>query len=503
MKKLKTTGLILAVYFTCMALVRILLPLPETTPYSQHLANTGDSDLQRIAAQIPDGKTGVFSINNGQDAFAARKTLIESAQRSLDLQYYIWHQDSSGLQLLEAIRAAAERGVKVRMLLDDNGIAGLDPILKQLNQHANIDIRLFNPSRFRSPKGLGYLFEPLRMNRRMHNKALIADSAVAVVGGRNIGDEYFAVAEDSNFFDLDALAIGKVVEETAIVFDDYYNSKPSVPLPAVIDHPDETATPSDALTDALAALGTPEIDARLAASLANWRKVIADRAIDFEVTTVRLIADKPEKGSGWTPRETLAITKIGKLIADARHSLHIASAYFIPGTLGTKAFTQTAQRGAEVSILTNSIASTDVLAVHAGYTKYRRELLQSGVKLYELKPYQGSSTERSSLHTKMLAIDSQTVFIGSFNFDPRSVYLNCEMGFVIDSPAMAKLTASLFDENLQYGSYQPSLTPDRQMIWLESVKDSSNLIYQQEPNASWFDQVALVIIGLLPVEWLL
>ncbi len=386
------------------------------------------------------------------------------------------------------------------MLLDDNGIAGLDDILQQLNHHNNIDIRLFNPSRFRSPKALGYLFEPLRMNRRMHNKALIADASVAVVGGRNIGDEYFAVAEDSNFFDMDALAIGKVVADTLNVFDDYYNSEPSIPLSDVVTGDAN----QNALSQAVADLGTSAVDTRLAQSIDKWQTVLAERDIDFEITNVRLIADNPKKGSGWTSKSDLAITKIGELIASAKNSLHIASAYFIPGKLGTEFLTQTAEGGAQVSILTNSIASTDVLAVHAGYTKYRRDLLKAGVSLYELKPRQNASKEqRTSLHTKMLALDNQTVFIGSFNFDPRSVYLNCEMGFVIDSPAMASLTAGLFDEELQYGSYQPSLTPDRQMIWLESVKDSSNLIYQQEPNASWFDQVALVIIGLLPVEWLL
>ncbi len=466
--------------------------------------------LMAEGASAHPGLSGVIPLRNGHDALASRLALIEAARVSIDTQYYIWHDDTSGILLLDALHKAAARGVRVRLLLDDNGITGLDPTIAALNRQKNFSVRLFNPSTIRSPKYAGYTFDFLRMNRRMHNKSLIVDGAAAIIGGRNIGDEYFQVGAEAFYVDMDVMATGPVVPRTAAVFDAYWNSASVFDVAQVI----AGAGDLPAFEARAAEVRDSEATHRLLDGFRADAGLYAERAAEMEWTTVQVVADDPVKGQGIATPDQLMITRLGDIMGTIERRFDVVSAYFVPGPKGTQVFTDLARAGKDVRVLTNALNTTDVLMVHAGYARYRRELLEAGVKLYELKLRGGMASEKTfqsnpfglsgaSLHAKTFAVDDARVFIGSFNFDPRSATLNCEMGFLIDSPGIANQVSRGFEERLDQISYRPMLTPEGKMVWRELEPDGSTTIYQEEPGATWVQQISLAVIGVLPVEWLL
>ncbi|MBB5723218.1 putative cardiolipin synthase [Loktanella ponticola] len=494
---------------------RLAFPLPDISQRvaSMALPASAATPLGRLMADggvnHPD-KSGVIPLRGGHDALASRLAVIAAAEQSIDAQYYIWHDDVSGILLLGALQDAAQRGVRVRLLLDDNGVPGLDDFMAALNAQDNFEIRLFNPSTVRSPRLAGYAFYFFRMNRRMHNKSLIADGAVAIVGGRNIGDEYFQVGDDVFYVDMDVLAIGAVVPETAAVFDDYWNSASVFEIESIIDGIGNLAAFETRAAQVAASAEATEFLSELGNNADRYTR----GAADIEWTDVQLVADDPVKGQGVANTDQLMIMRLGAILGDTTERLDLVSAYFVPGRVGTAYFNNLARSGVEVRILTNALNTTDVLTVHAGYTKYRRELLEAGVDLFELK-LRGNMTAAqdgpglplglsgASLHAKTFAIDDDRIFIGSFNFDPRSASLNCEMGFLIDSPTLASRVSAGFDGPLAEVSYRPDITPEAKMIWRETMGDDSVVTYQEEPGATWLQQIAIVVIGFLPVEWLI
>lgn len=462
------------------------------------------------AASAHPGKSGVVPLEHGHDALVSRLALIDAAEHSIDAQYYIWHDDTSGLLLLDALSRAAERGVRVRLLLDDNGVPGLDNIMAALNAQDNFKIRLFNPSTVRSPKILGYAFDFFRMNRRMHNKSLLVDGAVAIVGGRNIGDEYFQVGNDQFYVDLDVLGTGAIVPETAKVFDAYWNSKSVHAVETIISGQGDIAT----FRAAVAAARASDTAKAFELSMASSAKRFVEGGIALEWTDVKVVADDPVKGQGVAEREQLMIARLGEILGTINQKLLLVSAYFVPGKQGTTYFADLARQGRDVRILTNALNTTDVLPVHAGYVKYRDELLRAGVKLYELKLRANAKDESglqlnplglsgASLHAKTFAVDDRRIVIGSFNFDPRSAILNCEMGFLIDSPAMARSIGAGFGSSVDVVAYRPAIDANGELVWHEKRPDGGEATYDSEPGATWFDVIALKIIGLLPVEALL
>ena len=515
MKILKSAFFVLCCVILLLAAARFVFALPslEGRPASQAMALDGGARLGALAlaaaAEHP-GKSGVAPLLGGQDALGSRLALVIAAQRSIDAQYYIWHDDVSGRLLLKALLDAARRGVRVRLLLDDNGVPGMDETLSALAGEPNFEIRLFNPSRLRKPKMLGYAIDFFRMNRRMHNKAMIVDGAVAIIGGRNIGDEYFHVGAEEFYIDLDVLALGAIVPETAAAFDRYWNSASVYALEQIVEGRGAIA---DFLSRAQEAANSSAA-AKLVGDLKSSAARLSEQKVALEWTNVSLAIDDPAKGRGEAREDQLMIARLGALIGGVRKSVDLVSAYFVPGKLGAEWFADKARAGVRVRALTNALNTTDVLVVHAGYAKYRRALLAAGVELFELKlraqAPRGESENRmpfglsgASLHAKTMAMDDARVFIGSFNFDPRSALLNCEMGFLIESPDMAKRAAAAFDVDLVRASYRPQLTPENKMVWQETTEDGKTVIYQEEPGASLFQQAALALIGLLPVEWLL
>lgn len=505
---------IAAAIVLAVVVLRLLFPLPDISQREHQQAFFADPETQlgkllETGVAAHPGKTGVFPLADGKDALASRLELIERAQNSIDAQYYIWHDDTSGILLLDALRNAAARGVRVRLLLDDNGVPGLDPYMAALNALPNFHIRLFNPSTVRQPKLFGYMFDFFRMNRRMHNKSFVVDGAAAIVGGRNIGDEYFQIGE-AFYVDMDVLATGAIVPQTAAVFDDYWNSASVFEVEKIISGSGDLQGFDARVAQVKASEEAQTVLAELESSAERY----ARGGVALEWTDVQLVADDPVKGEGKATRDQLMIMRLGAILGEARQRLDLISAYFVPSKIGSTYFSDLARAGKQVRILTNALNTTDVLLVHSGYAKYRRGLLEAGVTLYELK-LRGGETQGSekqlkpfglsgaSLHAKTFAVDGKRIFIGSFNFDPRSAILNCEMGFLIDSESMARKISDGFDDRLGLVSYQPRLTPESKMVWVEERRQQDPVIYQEEPGATWFRQIATVVVGWLPVEWLL
>lgn len=498
----------------CIVVARAVFRLPDladrhastTIPASKE---TAFGRLLMAAERKHPRQSGVLPLSTGHEALASRLLLAARAESSIDAQYYIWHDDISGRLLFKALYDAAERGVRVRLLLDDNGIGGLDPTIAALNTLDNLEIRLFNPSAVRHPKLAGYVFDFFRMNRRMHNKAFIVDGAAAIIGGRNVGNEYFDVGHESFYLDLDVLAAGPVVRDTAANFDRYWNSASAYPADMIISEA-VAILPSylkreklRSATDWLKHMPAP------AASTAGR---LAAGKVSLEWTDVRLISDPPSKGLGRAQDDRLMIHQLGTILGPIREKLDLVSAYFVPGKQGTAYFRKVRERGAQVTFLTNAFETTDVAVVHAGYSKYRKRLLAAGISLYELKPQEAAArgqrelsitgSSASSLHAKTLAVDEDRVFIGSFNFDPRSTHLNCEMGFLIASPSMAKHLSNAFLTEVPADAYHVILE-NGDLRWIEISKDGAQIVHDDEPGMTLGARIFTTIVGWLPIEWML
>ena len=482
------------------------------------LTETADTRLGRATApQAKEhaGQSGVLMLAEGREAFATRMLLADAAERSLDVQVYIWHADLTGTLLMQAMRAAADRGVRVRLLLDDNTTAGIDERLAALDTHPNIEVRLFNPFKQRNWRWVGYLSDFGRLNRRMHNKSITADDRVSIVGGRNIGDEYFGAGQEVSFVDMDVLATGAVVPQVSADFDHYWASASAYPVAALL--PPAPPQALDHMTQAAEALARSANAAPYIAALkqSTFIKQLVAGELALEWTTVRLVSDDPAKGLGQAPSDTLVSQRLREVLGRPTRELLLVSPYFVPTDSGTRALTDLNAQGIQVSVLTNSLAATDVPAVHAGYAKRRAALRRGGVKIFELKPdaiaprsspgdrgLMGSSG--ASLHAKTFAVDGQRVFVGSFNLDPRSAALNTESGFVIDSPTMAARIAAAFAEQLPKRSYVLRLGRQGEVEWLDpSAPDESAKLLHHEPQTSWWKRAMVRVLAWLPIEWLL
>jgi cardiolipin synthase C len=492
-----------------------LPPLDGRTP-SQAATDTDDTRLgralvPRVAAH--PGLSGIHPLTDSLDAFAARALLAKAADRTLDVQYYIWHDDLSGTLLLDALHEAAERGVRVRLLLDDHGSWGIDAALAVLDEQPNIEVRLFNPLVPRQARWIGYLTDFSRANRRMHNKSFTADSQATIIGGRNVGDEYFGAADGVLFADLDVLAVGPVVKDVSADFDRYWASGSAYPAdrllaPATAAQLEQVAGRADRVADDPSAAGYVQRvrQSPFAADLIGNR-------LAMEWAPVRMVSDDPAKALGQAGPEGNLTHELWEIIGEPRQKIDLVSAYFVPGAAGVDAFAAHVERGVEVEILTNALEATDVAVVHAGYAKRRKDLLAAGVKLYELRlqyaspPDQERSLVRggssgSSLHAKTFSVDSARVFVGSFNFDPRSIHLNTELGFVIDSPVLAHRIRTTLERRLPETAYRVQLSDDGELYWLERRGDAL-IRHDTEPGTRWWLRMSVWLLSLLPIEWML
>ncbi|UOO80910.1 phospholipase D family protein [Uruburuella testudinis] len=459
-------------------------------------------------ADTPAGTSGIYLLGDAHDAFVARATLIESADHTLDLQYYIWHNDVSGKLLFNMLYRAADRGVRVRLLLDDNNTNGLDNVLAALDSHANIEIRLFNPFITRKWRALGYLTDFPRLNRRMHNKSLTADNKATIIGGRNIGDEYFNVSQDTAFADLDILATGSVVSQVSQDFDRYWASQSAYPLARII-------TKVDIQTGFNQLAGNDSSKAHI---LARYRRDLEQSGLYHAIETnqvpwtqaqTQLISDDPAKGLDRSRDKPSIGEKLSEALGMPEKEIYLVSPYFVPTKEGSKALAELVQEDIGVTVLTNSLQATDVAAVHSGYAKYRKPLLKAGVALYELKPNHAVPASRdrgltgsssTSLHAKTFIVDQERVFIGSLNLDPRSARLNTEMGVVIKSPEIAAaMQRTLADTTPQY-AYKVTLNRRGKLQWQDP---ESGETLKKEPEAGFWKRLTVKILSILPIEGLL
>ncbi len=504
----------------CMALAAgcASLPPPQAQGASSAFVDTGDTRLGRsvlpaLAARA--GKSGIHAMPDPYDAFAARIGLAAAAERSLDAQYFIWHDDQVGMLMFEALWQAAERGVRVRLLLDDGGTAGIDPLLAALDAHARIDVRLYNPFPQRTSRTLGYLSEFRRLNRRMHNKSFTADNQVSVVGGRNIANEYFGAAGSIGFADLDVLVVGPVVQQVSDEFERYWNSASAYPAAAFVGRapPDAAAVLGERFAATRGdALSVEYLNAVGAASIL---RPLLERSLPMDWTTAQLLSDAPAKTLDHSDRsDVLLFPALMQRLGRPQKSFDIVSPYFVPGEDGTAALVELARSGVQVRVLTNSLASSDESVVHAGYMKRRHDLLRAGVRLFELKPDANHQALRvrgrfgagkvAGLHAKVYAVDGERLFVGSFNFDQRSARLNTEMGVVIDSPLGAAEVAEVLDVDAPDLAYELRLAPDGQaLVWIERLADGEQQRHSVDPQTDWVLRFKVGFLAGLPIDWLL
>ena len=460
---------------------------PETTTLGRIVA----------ADEIGNNLSGFRLLSSGEAALASLITLADHAERTLDIQYYIIHEDESTQTFLHHVRLAADRGVRVRVLVDDLNTAGEDRRFMHLSSHANVEVRVFNPftaGRFSTwTRLIASATDIRRINHRMHNKLFVADDALAITGGRNIGDQYFTLDPRSNFVDLDVVAAGAIVPQLSASFDQFWNSKYAIPIATVASSVDaESNSPP------------PPIEAQLSASDKWLEQELDTKKLQLIWAPATVLADRPAKiASENSPDEELTIANdITALMGTAKQDLSIISPYFIPGKEGVALIAKLVASGVKVRILTNSLASTDSPLVDIGYARYRVPLLKLGVDLREMRPKLGQKHARfhpfrssnASLHAKALVIDQKIVFIGSLNMDERSAKINSELGLVISSAEIAHEVTSLLDDISTDGSYKLQLDQHDRVEWVSSDAGTQK-IWHTDPATSRTERAWLKILS--------
>ncbi len=451
--------------------------------------------LDELVAAAEDrhpGESAFRLVTAGTEAFAVRMQSARLAARSLDVQTYIWHADLTGIYLALQLLESADRGVRVRLLLDDLDARALNDGYAALAAHPRIDVRMFNPWLTRSgtlAKAGESAMSFKRINRRMHNKSWIADNRIAIVGGRNIGDEYFGADEEMNFVDLDFAMLGPVVRDASAWFDKYWNSASAYPM-EILDADGVNEEALGKLRNRLKQYTSETGNSRYAAALRGdevvKRMIAGDWPMEWSAK-YRFIADDPAKVT--MKRRDARRTPVGStllpMVLAAESSINIISPYFVPGDEFTAALIGAVGSGKQVRILTNSLVANDVAAVHGGYMRYRRPLLKGGVQLWELKPGRNAAASSlfgssgASLHTKALSTDGQELFVGSYNVDPRSIWLNCEQGVLVDDAALTVQLDGIFEtQTTGQHAWQVTLK-DGRMAWSDG-KES----FTSDPKAS-------------------
>lgn len=496
------------------------LPTDPNRPQTHALSNA-DTAATKLGKgthkllQAHPEPNGFHPLGSGVDALLVRIALAEQAERTLDVQYYIWHNDQTGRHLAYSLLRAADRGVRVRVLLDDVGTSGDDETLLSLSAHPNVEIRLFNPIASRSFRGLSMLGDMSRVNRRMHNKSFTADNQAAVVGGRNIGDEYFDASEDVAFGDLDVLMIGSVVSEVSQAFDRFWNAPQSVDIAALVGSHADRASLDSLRAQLNAFIDSQRNSPYVTQASKRLGEMVGAGSEGIYWGQAHLLYDDPDKISREPgDAEGQLLPQLGAAHMQVQRELLIVSPYFVPGKKGVAWLTGLVQHGVRVTVLTNSLAATDVSAVHSGYQRYREALLEGGVRLYEVMPDAISKqyakrkkkmlgASRASLHAKTFVFDQQAVFIGSLNLDPRSVQLNTEIGVVCESPALAADVAGGIEKLLDDVAWRLERKVDESgsahIEWVETG-DEGELRYTTEPQASSWRRLSAWFLGLLPIE---
>jgi putative cardiolipin synthase len=466
--------------------------------------DTGDTALGRAVAAWFTGRrapAGVLRLDSGADALGARIGLIDRAERSIDIQSYLIKDDLSGNLVALRLAAAADRGVRVRLLMDDALTEEVDSGLLSLDKHDNIEVRVFNPFPRRRSRVISFFANFNVLNRRMHNKSFTIDNQVTIVGGRNIADEYFETGGTTEFLDEDLLAIGAPVEDVSDGFDEYWNSPEAMPMRA-FDQMVAHSGVSDSLTVARELL-QQHLDGPF---LGNVNAEIMERfvagSLNLIEAHVEVVQDHPDKVRHRRWRRSYAsLEYLMKMVSAAEKEVVIISPYFVPEKQGVEFFATLAKKGVRIVIITNSLASTNHKSVHAVYGRHRKPLLEQGVELYELRPrYESMATDTElTLHSKVLTVDRKRTFVGSFNLDPRSLYLNTELGMAVESEELATDMATSILDLLPDFAYKLRLSRRQRLEWVLQTGGVEEII-TTEPRTSFWLRFRTWLTGLLPIE---
>jgi putative cardiolipin synthase len=508
------TVLLLAIFAGCAA-------LPPNDERSQSIAFTdtrqttlGRAFTDDIAAR--PGQSGFFLLGNGLDAFVARAIMAQLAQRSVDTQYYMIHNDVVGSLFIDQLFKAAERGVRVRLLVDDIDQAGRDFGAAVLDSHPNIEVRIFNPFARNTGRTLQYVTGFNKQTRRAHNKSFTVDNQATILGGRNIGDEYFEADPELAFVDLDVLGVGPVAGQVSASFDQYWNSPLSYPVSVLVEKPPlpgEIKQRKQVFDEFISQQADSEYLQHLRES--DLTKLLKHGRLVYHWGNGEVVADDPEKLThDFKETQYHLSTALKPYFAGVKKELIIFSPYFVPGKSGVAFLKQLRDKGVRVRILTNSLSSTDVSLVHAGYARYRKALLRMGVELYELnKNLSGEERDeaakgglgrsKSSLHAKSFIMDRETVFIGSLNLDARSVIQNTEIGVIFDSPDIAVRLSDSFDQNIDKAAFRLELKTgvdgSEQILW-HGLVDGKPQTLDVDPYTGFWKRVGIGFMQLLPIE---
>lgn len=495
--------------------------LPEQPARAPSMALDGKgTQVDRLfspAARANPGLSGVHLVDTGRGALRLRLAALAMADRSLDMQYFIWNSDQTGRLVAGHVLQAADRGVRVRLLLDDFNVGERDTPLAAMDAHPNIEVRIYNPNPNRSgvAKWFSLLGDFERLNQRMHNKSFTIDDTLAIVGGRNIGDEYFDAGEHLNFRDRELMVVGPVVPAISREFDAYWNSDRSFSIASLVSDPpdEEEVRQQRARLDNLNAAAEPNLQRQGYVDDTLDKSYIDQLRSELIWADARLIADEaPELADTESDKPKALARTIAKTAMQSQQEVLIESAYFVLGDPGLALFRGLNDRGVRVRALTNSLASNDVIPNHAGYARRRPLMLDSGIELFELRPDAASckaligSVERCTdgsvfgLHSKSVVFDRDTVFVGSFNLNMRSVFLNSELGLLVKSPELGQRIASDIEENMTpENSWQVTRSEDGGLVWT-GVSNGENVSYRSEPETGSWRRFVSGFIALFPIE---
>ncbi len=495
------------------------LPSNIDTPKTYALQDTENTKFGRNAQLVTQGKpldSGFVLLPNGLDAYTARIAIIRHAERSIDAQYYMIHHDLVGSLFAEQLVGAAERGVRVRLLLDDIDLEGRDETFTTAASHPNISVRVFNPfSRSFRSRTSQFITGFDKVTRRMHNKSLTVDNQVAIVGGRNIGDEYFDADSTLAFSDLDLLATGPVVKEVSSSFDAYWNSDFAYPIELLRPDLSRGESYKEKIVELQQSLDSDDVLAykkRLVDS-ALYKKIHSHTVL-YQTGQATVLADNPDKLKSYdTDSPSTLASQFRQYLKHIETEFIVFSPYFVPGKRGTEFLCDLSKKGVNVRILTNSLSSTDVDIVHAGYAKHRTTLLRAGVEIYEMnktlhkKEHKGKKdhigASKSSLHAKSYVLDRKNVFVGSLNLDPRSIVQNTEIGIMLHSEKIADEILTGFDRMVNFRAFRLELITDEdgiEYIRWHGLEDGVERTWNHDPYSSVWRRFGVFLMSLLPIE---
>jgi putative cardiolipin synthase len=485
-------------------------PVNQPKEFSSALRTAPNSgvagDIRKLVARHP-GKSGFALIDNNRAAFTDRIALADYAQKTLDVQYYIWSADTIGKILADHVIQAADRGVRVRCLVDDMYLKSRDEGAAVLAAHPNIEVRVFNPHRFRSLRTLNFALDFTRLNHRMHNKTMIMDNACAIIGGRNMADEYFGLNDDFNMRDLDIVAVGPIVPKVSNVFDEFWNSEAAVPAENLLKNQeviDNFRQQVAILRKSLTADRYPfPLTMDVGQIKSRWNEV--ERAFVWADGEVFHNSYESLKHPGHGESINRSLTR--ELLA-AKHEVRFEAAYYVTRRRGIELGRKMVDNGVKIRVLTNSLATNDVGAAQAGYARTRKTLLRGGVELYELRPDAAAlraqvaphaKQARTAIHTKALVIDGRKSFVGSYNLDPRSANINSEVGLMVNSEEFARRVAAYLDQGVRpENSYRVSLDEHGHPRW-QTIINGQPRTLSHDPETTTFQRLTNRLIGYLPI----